>query len=117
MKCIRQDKASQAAFLDLEQGYEMRSVRAKDFVAVFEKARNCEQLRKNVQKLHGTMIASLPTAANKPTSSLGTQESLAESLMPMPSPAGQSQPYFPPAPGSNGGSYGNDDLDLDIFDQ
>ncbi|MBC7371516.1 MAG: hypothetical protein H7326_08125 [Bdellovibrionaceae bacterium] len=65
MNCISRDKVTRSAFLDLEQAYEMRSVSAKDFFQAFDKSRSCPALRKNLQKLHGDMIARMPTPPTK----------------------------------------------------
>ncbi len=68
MKCIYQHRQTQVAFLDLEQAYEMRSVSAKDFFQAIDNAPSCPQLRKNIKRLHGTMISRLQVPQSKPTS-------------------------------------------------
>jgi len=65
MKCISQDKGTRSALWDLEQAYEMRSISAKNFFRAFDKAETCQQLRKNLHKLHGEMISRLPTPVPK----------------------------------------------------
>ncbi|MBK9321914.1 MAG: hypothetical protein IPM97_02960 [Bdellovibrionaceae bacterium] len=65
MKCIYQHRQTQVAFLDLEQAYEMRSVSAKDFFQAIDNAPNCSQLRKNLKKLHGTLISQLQVRQGK----------------------------------------------------
>jgi hypothetical protein len=92
MKCISQDRQSQSRFLDLEQAYEMRSVSAKDFYKVFDKAANCPQLKKNISKLHGDMIARLPTPQNR--SSIFKGNSGSDDF------SGAAAPSFPVAPSS-----------------
>ena len=95
MKCISADKPTRIAFLDLEQAYEMRSVTAKDFVQVFSNASTCPQLRKNLNKLHGDMIAKLPARTNKSTLdfSSGSPQSSGDSVSPN-YPSAPSAPYY-----------------------
>jgi hypothetical protein len=69
MKCINADRPTQSALRDLEQAYEMRSISAKVFFQAFDKANTCPQLRKNLQKLHGDMLARLPVPQSKPATS------------------------------------------------
>jgi hypothetical protein len=59
-KCIYSDKTTESAFQDLQAAYGLRLIEAKDFFQSMDKAKNCAELKKNLQKLRRDTVALMP---------------------------------------------------------
>jgi hypothetical protein len=106
MECIYGDKTTQSAFQDLQAAYELRKIEAKEFFTTLDTAKNCPQLKKNLQKLRQTTVAQFPTTPVRPSAGASAGSSSASSATPSSTPGAA---IFPPdvsgSTGFSGGSY------------
>lgn len=82
MKCIYSDKNTETAFQDLQAAYGLRLIEAKVFFKSMDNAKDCPQLKKNLQTLRKETIAAMPQKPMKAPSSSGSSVSSSSSSAP-----------------------------------